>query len=396
MAISGQMIVGSRYLADRAILHRERIVADRDTRVIDGTSTRRPIRACRASGRRANDETIRRRAWNQGANKEGMMATVAVTRVIPEAGLRLLREATEMRLWEDELPPSPEQLAALLSGCDGALTLLTDIIDGEVLDREPRLKVISNFAVGFDNVDVPAATERGVAVCNTPGVLTETTADFAFTLLMAAARRIVEGADYVRAGRWKTWGPTLLLGRDLTGATLGIVGFGRIGREVAKRARGFDMTILIYDEYRDEAAEREYGVTFRPLDDLLRESDFVTLHVVLSDETTGMIGSRELGLMKPEAILVNAARGPVVDTDALTAALQDGTIGGAALDVTDPEPIPPDHPIVRLPNALIVPHTASATVATRDNMAVMAAKNLLAILNGEEPPSIVNPEVLKR
>jgi len=396
MAISGQMIVGSRYLADRAILHRERIVADRDTRVIDGTSTRRPIRARRASGRRANDETIRRRAWNHGANKEGMMATVAVTRVIPEAGLRLLREATEMRLWEDELPPSPEQLAALLSGCDGALTLLTDIIDGEVLDREPRLKVISNFAVGFDNVDVPAATERGVAVCNTPGVLTETTADFAFTLLMAAARRIVEGADYVRAGRWKTWGPTLLLGRDLTGATLGIVGFGRIGREVAKRARGFDMTILIYDEYRDEAAEREYGVTFRPLDDLLRESDFVTLHVVLSDETTGMIGSRELGLMKPEAILVNAARGPVVDTDALTAALQDGTIGGAALDVTDPEPIPPDHPIVRLPNALIVPHTASATVATRDNMAVMAAKNLLAILNGEEPPSIVNPEVLKR
>ena len=324
------------------------------------------------------------------------MATVAVTRVIPEAGLRLLREATEMRLWEDELPPSPEQLAALLSGCDGALTLLTDIIDGEVLDREPRLKVISNFAVGFDNVDVPAATERGVAVCNTPGVLTETTADFAFTLLMAAARRIVEGADYVRAGRWKTWGPTLLLGRDLTGATLGIVGFGRIGREVAKRARGFDMTILIYDEYRDEAAEREYGVTFRPLDDLLRESDFVTLHVVLSDETTGMIGSRELGLMKPEAILVNAARGPVVDTDALTAALQDGTIGGAALDVTDPEPLPANHPLIALPNALVVPHMASASVATRDKMAVLAAQNLLAVLNGEEPPGIVNPEVLKR
>ncbi len=324
------------------------------------------------------------------------MATVAVTRVIPEAGLRLLREAAEMRLWEDELPPSPKELAALLSGCDGALTLLTDIIDGAVLDREPRLKVISNFAVGFDNVDIPAATERGVAVCNTPGVLTETTADFAFALLMAAARRIVEGADYVRAGRWKTWGPTLLLGRDLTGATLGIVGFGRIGREVAKRAAGFDMNILIYDAMRDEEAEREYGVTYRPLDDLLKESDFVTLHVILSDETTGMIGSRELGLMKPEAILVNAARGPVVDTDALTTALQDGTIGGAALDVTDPEPIPPDHPIVRLPNALIVPHTASATVATRDNMAVLAAKNLLAILNGEEPPSIVNPEVLKR
>ena len=322
--------------------------------------------------------------------------TVAVTRVIPDAGLRLLREAADVRLWEDELPPSPERLAELLRGCAGALTLLTDQIDGEVLDREPQLKVISNFAVGYDNVDVPAATERGVAVCNTPGVLTETTADFAWALLMAAARRVVEGADYVRAGKWKTWGPTLLLGRDLTGATLGIVGFGRIGREVAKRARGFDMRVLAYDAHQDEAAARELGAAYVPLDDLLRESDFVTLHVALTPETSKMIGARELGLMKPEAILVNAARGPVVDTDALVAALRDGTIGGAALDVTDPEPLPADHPLIALPNALVVPHMASATVATRDRMAELAAHNLLAVLRGEHPPGIVNPEALER
>jgi glyoxylate reductase len=324
------------------------------------------------------------------------MSTVAVTRVIPEVGLQRLREAAEVRLWEEELPPSAEELAALLRGCDGALTLLTDEITGAVLDREPQLKVISNFAVGYDNVDVPAATARGVAVCNTPEVLTETTADFAWALLMASARRVVEGADYVRAGRWRTWGPKLLLGRDLTGATLGIIGFGRIGREVAKRARGFEMTTLVYDERRDEAAERELGVAYRPFDDLLRESDFVTLHVALTPETERMIGARELELMKPTAILVNAARGPVVDTDSLVRALSEGTIGGAALDVTDPEPLPADHPLIALPNALIVPHMASATVATRDRMAELAAENLLAVLGGEQPPYIVNPEVLGR
>lgn len=243
---------------------------------------------------------------------------VAVTRRIPEAGLRIVREATDMRLWEQELPPNPEDLAKLLHGCDGALTLLTDRIDSAVLDREPQLRVISNFAVGFDNVDVPAATERGVAVCNTPGVLTDATADATWSLLMAAARRVVEGVEYVRAGKWKTWGPTLLLGQQVTGATLGIVGFGRIGREVAKRARGFGMDIQIFDTYRDEAAERELGVRFSPLDDLLRTSDFVTLHVALTPETRHLIGAREFGMMKPTAVLVNAARGPVVDTDALT------------------------------------------------------------------------------
>jgi glyoxylate reductase len=299
-----------------------------------------------------------------------------------------------MRLWEGELPPSPSELADLLRGCDGALTLLTDPIDGAVLDREPQLRVVSNFAVGFDNVDVAAATARGVAVCNTPGVLTDATADATWSLLMAASRRIVEGVDYVRAGKWKTWGPTLLLGQQVTGATLGIVGFGRIGREVAKRARGFDMDVVIYDTYRDEAAEQELGVRYMPLDELLSSSDFVTLHVALTAETRHLIGRRELGMMKPTAVLVNAARGPVVDTDALAWALEDGQIFAAGLDVTDPEPLSADHPLVGMPNCTIVPHTASATVQTRDAMATLAARNLLAVLNGETPPACVNPEVL--
>ena len=323
------------------------------------------------------------------------MPTVAVTRKIPEVGLALLREAAEVRLWPEELPPSPEQLAELLHGCDGALTLLTDQITPELLDREPQLQVVSNFAVGFDNVDVPAATARGVAVCNTPGVLTETTADMAFALLMAGARRIVEGMDYVRAGKWQTWGPLLLLGHDLYRATLGIVGFGRIGQSVARRARGFEMRVLYYDAQRYPDAERDLGAEYRPLDALLRESDFVTLHVALTPETHRMIGAREFGLMKREAVVVNAARGPVIDTDALVNALRDGEIMGAALDVTDPEPLPADHPLVSLPNCIVVPHIASATVATRDNMATLAARNVLAVLRGERPEAIVNPEVLE-
>jgi glyoxylate reductase len=321
---------------------------------------------------------------------------VAVTRVIPEAGLSLLRDGTDVRLWEEELPPTPEQLATLLHGVQGALTLLTEHIDGAVLDGEPQLKVISNFAVGYDNVDVEAATARGVAVCNTPGVLTETTADHAWALMMAAARRIVESVDYVRAGKWITWSPTLLLGRDLHGATLGIVGFGRIGKEVARRAGGFNMRTLAYDTYQDEAAAAELGVEFRSLDDLLRESDFVTIHVTLTPETTHLIGARELDLMKPEAVLVNAARGPVIDTDALVEALRQQSIWGAALDVTDPEPLPADHPLISMPNVVVVPHTASATIATRDKMATLAARNLLAVLDGEMPEAIVNPEVLDR
>ena len=324
---------------------------------------------------------------------------VVVTRVLPDAGMARLRQAErdgdiELTIWDDDLPPTKEQLAELLSGSDGAVTLLTDAITPELLDREPQLKVVSNFAVGYDNIVVPAATERGVAVCNTPGVLTETTADLAFALLMAAGRRVVEGADYVRAGSWKTWGPTLLMGQDITGATLGIVGFGRIGQEMAKRARGFGMEILAFDTHPSQEAADELGATFVELDDLLRRSDFVTLHCVLSDETRHLIGERELGLMKETAVLVNAARGPVVHTDALVTALRDGAIFAAGLDVTDPEPLPANHPLVSLPNCVIVPHIASASVATRNEMARIAAENCLAVLAGREPHACVNPEVL--
>jgi glyoxylate reductase len=321
---------------------------------------------------------------------------VAVTRIIPDAGLDLLREAAEIRLWEHELPPSPEELDALLDGADGALTLLTDRIDGDVLDRHPRLKVVSNFAVGFDNVDVPAATERGVAVCNTPNVLNEATAEMAFTLLTAAARRVVEAVDYVRAGKWQTWGPMLLMGQGLTGATLGIVGFGRIGRMLARMVSGFEMEILVHDLYYDAEAEQAYGVRYVSLAELLEKSDFVSLHVLLTDETRHMIGAEQFAQMKLTAVLINAARGPVVDTDALVEALRTSQIFSAGLDVTDPEPLPADHPLVHLPNCTVVPHIASATVTSRNRMASLAANNLLHVLNGEEPHAIVNPEVLRR
>jgi glyoxylate reductase len=318
--------------------------------------------------------------------------TVAVTRKIPDAGLEPLREATEVKLWDQELPPSPEELDALLEGCTGAITLLTDRIDGSVLDRHSSLRVISNFAVGYDNIDVPAATERGVLVCNTPEVLTNATADHTWALLLAAARRIPESMTYVRDGKWKTWGPLLLLGREVSGATIGIVGLGRIGKEVAKRARGFNMRVLAFDPFEDAAFAREHQVTYVPLEQLLTESDFVTLHVALTPETQHLIGAAELGAMKPTAILVNASRGPVVDTGALVDALRNGSILGAALDVTDPEPLPADHPLVNMTNCIVVPHTASATVQTRDQMAELAARNLLAGLRGERPPAAVNAD----
>jgi glyoxylate reductase len=303
-----------------------------------------------------------------------------------------LREATKVELWDRELPPTPEELDALLDGCDGAITLLTDQIDGSVLDRHPGLRVISNFAVGYDNIDVPAATERGVLVCNTPEVLTNATADHTWALLLAAARRIPESIAYVRDGKWKTWGPLLLLGREVSGATIGIVGLGRIGKEVAKRARGFDMRVLAFDPFEDAAFARDHGVSYVPLEQLLAESDFVTLHVALTPDTQHLIGAVELDRMKPTAILVNASRGPVVDTDALIDALRNGSILGAALDVTDPEPLPADHPLVNMTNCIVVPHTASATVQTRDHMAELAARNLLAGLRGERPPAAVNAD----
>jgi glyoxylate reductase len=320
---------------------------------------------------------------------------VFVARLIPDDGLRPVIEACEARVWEAELPPSRDELLRSIQGCDGVLTLLTDRVDDEFLDRAgPQLKVVSNFAVGFDNIDVPACTRRGVPVGNTPGVLTDTTADLAWVLLMAAARRVAEGDRYVRAGRWKTWGPMLLLGPDVHGSTLGIVGFGRIGQAVARRATGFGMTILYHDVARAEASvEAAFGAMFVPLDDLLGRSDFVSLHVNLTPETRHLMNAERLGRMKPSAVLVNTSRGPVVDQEALFEALRGGVIFAAALDVTDPEPIATSDPLLTLDNCLVVPHIASASRATRGRMAAMAAANLLAGVRGERLPTPVNPEV---
>jgi len=323
---------------------------------------------------------------------------VLVTRRIPEAGLRPVLEQTEADLWEDELPPPREELLRRVAGVEGLLSLLTDRVDEELLDAAgPQLKVVSNFAVGFDNIDVPACTRRGIPVGNTPGVLTETTADLAFALLMAVARRLPEAYDYVRADRWQTWGPMLLLGRDVSGATLGIVGFGRIGREMAKRGRGFGMRILYHDVHRatpDE--ETELGAESVEMDRLLAESDFVTLHTNLSPETHHLLDSAAFGRMKPGAVVINTSRGPVIDHEALYEALKSGRLFGAGLDVTDPEPLRADHPLVSLPNCLVVPHIASASEATRDRMAEMAAANLLAGLRGERLPTPVDPSVYER
>jgi lactate dehydrogenase-like 2-hydroxyacid dehydrogenase len=318
---------------------------------------------------------------------------VFVARRLPEEGLELVREACDMDLWEDELPPPRDELLRRIAGVDGVLTLLTDKVDDEFLDAAgPQLKVVSNYAVGFDNIDVAACARRGIPVGNTPGVLTETTADLAWALLMAAARRLPEGDRYVRAGSWKTWGPLLLLGPDVHGATIGIVGFGRIGQAVARRAQGFGMEILYHDlEPLPPSVTDPLGATFLPLEELLPRSDFVSLHVNLSPVTRHLINAETLGMMKRTAVLVNTSRGPVVDQVALAAALRDGVIWAAALDVTDPEPIPMDDPLVGLDNCLIVPHIASASRTTRGRMAAMAAANLVAGVRGERLPTEVPP-----
>ena len=319
--------------------------------------------------------------------------TIYITRPIPEAGLRLLREACVVRMWEGELPPPKEVLLREVACCDGLLCLLTDPIDKEVIDAGKRLRVISQYAVGVDNIDLEAATARGIPVGHTPGVLTEATADLTFALLLAAARRIPEGVEHVRQGRWRTWEPMVLLGREVWGKTIGIVGLGRIGTAVARRARGFAMRVLYHSRSRKPDLEAELGVEYTPLEDLLAQADFVSLHCPLTPETHHLIDEAALRRMKPTAILINAARGPVVDTDALLRALREGWIEAAALDVTDPEPLPADHPLLDLPNCIVVPHLGSATVAARERMAVMATENLLAGLHGERLPYCANPEV---
>jgi len=320
---------------------------------------------------------------------------IFITRRIPADKLAQVRQYCQVDLWDEELPPPHQALLEHVQGVEAILCLLTDRMDAEVMDTAgPQLKVISNCAVGYDNIVVAEATRRGIPVGNTPGVLTDTTADFAFALLMAAARRVVEGDAFTRAGKWKTWGLTQLLGQDVTGATLGIIGFGRIGKGMAKRAQGFDMRVLYFDPIiQDDPYAAEVGAQNTDLDTLLRQADFVSVHTPLSKETYHLIGEEALVKMKPTATLINTARGPVVDPDALYHALKDGRISCAALDVTDPEPVPPDHPLLTLQNLIITPHIASASVETRGKMIQMSIDNLLAGLRGERLPNCVNPEV---
>ena len=321
---------------------------------------------------------------------------VYVTRLIPKRGLDLLCSFSEAKIWQEELPPPREVLVAEVKEVEGLLSLLTDTIDAELMDAAPKLKVVSNYAIGYDNIDVAEATERGILICHTPGVLTDTTADFTFTLLVCVARRVVEAVQYVREGRWKTWGPLLCLGRDIYGSTLGLIGLGRIGSAMAKRATGFDMRILYYDVYRQPNLEKELGLVYTDLDTLLRESDFISLHTPLTPETYHMIGGDEFKMMKNTSILINTSRGQVVDQKALYEALVSGEIAGAGLDVTDPEPIDADDPLLGLDNCIVVPHIASASVAARTLMAEIAAENLIAGLQGRMPRNPVNPEALDK
>jgi glyoxylate reductase len=325
-----------------------------------------------------------------------MPSRVFVTREIPQPGVDLLKQHFGVDLNDSDQPLSTDDLREKARSYDALVTLLTDSVDKTVLQAgKGSLKIVANVAVGYDNVDVPAATEAGIMVSNTPGVLTDTTADFAFALLMTAARRIPEANSFLRAGKFRGWGVMMLLGQDVHGATLGLVGFGRIGQAMARRARGFDMRILYYDPVIQATKEAaELSAREVDLDTLLRESDFVSLHTPLTDQTRHLIGAEQLRAMKPTAVLVNTSRGPVIDESALATALRTGEIAAAGLDVFENEP-EVDTGLLEVSNAVVTPHIASATVATRTRMATMAAENVIAALAGERPPTIVNPEVLR-
>jgi len=321
---------------------------------------------------------------------------VFVTRRIPQVGLDLLQKECEVKVNPHERVLTRQELMDGVKEADGLLCLLTDTIDKEVMDANPKLKIISNYAVGYNNIDVEEATRRGIMVTNTPGVLTDTTADLTWAILMCVARRIVEADRFTRQGKFKQWSPMLFLGSDVHHSTLGIVGFGRIGRAVARRARGFEMKVLYTDVRRaPEKVEEELEAKFVFLDELLSSSDFVSLHAPLLPTTYHLIGEKELRRMKKTAFLINAARGPLVDEKALVRALKEGWIAGAALDVYENEPeLTPG--LAELDNVVLVPHIGSASTATREKMATMAATNLLAGLKGEVPPNLVNREVLKQ
>jgi glyoxylate reductase len=306
------------------------------------------------------------------------MARVFVTRQLPGTALQRLAAEHDIEVWRGELPPPRDALLAGVADADGLLSLLSDRVDTELFDAAPNLRAVANYAIGFDNIDLEAAAAREVQVGNTPDVLTDATADLAWALMLAAARRIVEARQAVVEGQWRTWEPEGWVGVDVHGATLAVIGAGRIGRAVAQRATGFAMDVVTVDLGDDLHAA-------------LRRADFVSLHTPLTPETRHLIDAEALAVMKPTAILVNTARGPIVDQDALAAALHEGRLGGAGLDVTVPEPLPPDHPLFQAPNVLIVPHVGSATTTARAAMADRAVDNLLAALDGKPMPYPVQP-----
>lgn len=325
-----------------------------------------------------------------------MRPSVYITRRIPDSTLEKISEVCQVEMWEEEDIPVPRAvLEEKIENIDGLFCLLTETIDESLLQKAKQLKVISNMAVGYNNIDVAAATEKGIFVTNTPGVLTETTADLTFALLMATARRIVEASDFLREGSWKTWSPMLLTGQDVYGATLGIIGMGRIGKSLAKRAKGFDMRVLYHNRSRKEEAEKTWGIEYADLDSLLRESDFVCVMTPYTEETRNLIGERELSLMKNSAILINTARGGIVNEEALYEALKQNKIWAAGIDVFEQEPVSPDHPLLTLPNVVTLPHIGSASIQTRTRMAELAAANLIQGVMGEPPKNRVNQDVVQ-
>ena len=321
---------------------------------------------------------------------------IYVSRQIFPDALDLIEKTAEIDLWPDDKPPSPEQLKEALADAEGAIINVMDRIDRPLLEAAPKLKVLSQVAVGLDNIDIPEATKRGILLGYTPGVLAKSTADLAFALLLAVARRVVESDKWVRGGNWEiSHHPMFWLGSEVNGSTLGVIGLGGIGTETAKRALGFDMKVLYHSRTRKRDVEEEYGFKYASFKRILEESDFLSIHVPLTPKTQGFISEKQLKSMKKSAILINLSRGPVVDTEALYKSLTSGSIAGAGLDVFDPEPIPSDHPILGLDNVVVLPHIGSASNRSRRDMHLLAARNLISGLKGERMEECANPELYR-
>jgi len=315
---------------------------------------------------------------------------------VPEEALDMIRKVADVKVNDSYGTPSREVLLREVADVDGLYCNITEKIDAQVLEAGKKLKIVASMSVGFDHIDLETATKRGILATHTPGVLTEAVADETLGLMLAVARRLVEGDGYVRDGSWKLkWSPMLLVGRDVYGKTLGIYGLGRIGIAVAKRAKGFGMKIIYYDAFRNEEAEKSLGIEFKPKEDVIRESDFLSVHVPLLPETKNSIGPKEFLMMKKTAFLINTARGGVVDEKALIEALKAGTIAGAGLDVFEKEPVDVDNPLLKMKNVVVEPHLASGSIESRTSMAVLAAQNMVAGLTGQVPPNLVNKQVLQ-